>query len=190
MIKKIFLDLETSGLDPQLNAVLEIGCIIEYRDVYKELNFFCQPFPNDLVDSEALDVNKLTEEKIRSFSTPRKVYDDLIAELMMHVDKYNPKDKFILLGYNVGFDAQFLRSFWLKNQDKYFGSWFWYPPLDVMALAFYVLKDKDRPHMKDFKLITVAKEFGLDVDLEQAHNALYDVELTRDIYRIIEEKLK
>ena len=189
MIKKLFLDLETSGLDPQLNAVLEIGCIIEYRDVYKELNFFCQPFPNDLVDSEALDVNKLTEEKIRSFPTPRKVYDDLTAELSMHVDKYNPKDKFVLLGYNVGFDAQFLRSFWQKNQDKYFGSWFWYPPLDVMALAFYILKDKARPLMENFKLMTVAKEIGLDVDLEQAHGASYDVNLTRDIYRIVEKRM-
>ena len=185
MIKKLFADLETSGLDPQLNAVLEIGLIIEYRDVYKELNFFCQPFPNDLVDSEALDVNKLTEEKIRSFSTPRKVYDDLTAELSMHVDKYNPKDKFVLLGYNVGFDAQFLRSFWTKNQDKYFGSWFWYPPLDVMALAMRFLKER-RHFMKDFKLLTVAEELGLEINPEQAHGALYDACLTRDLYRLVD----
>jgi DNA polymerase-3 subunit epsilon len=186
MIKKLFLDLETSGLDPQLNAVLEIGCIIEYKDVYKELNFFCQPFPNDLVDSEALDVNKLTEEKIRSFPTPKKVYNDLTAELATHIDKYNPKDKFVLLGYNVGFDAQFLRSFWMKNQDKYFGSWFWYPPLDVMALAMrHILKHRDRSQMKDFKLMTVAEEFSLDVNPEQAHGALYDVCLTRDLYRLV-----
>jgi len=186
MIKKLFLDLETSGLDPQLNAILEIGCVIEYRNIYKELTFNCQPFPNDLVDSEALEVNKITEEKISSFSTPRQVYNDLTAELSMHVDKYNPKDKFVLLGYNVGFDAQFLRSFWQKNQDKYFSSWFWYPPLDVMALAMYILKDKVRPLMENFKLMTVAKEIGLSVDLEQAHGALYDVKLTREIYNAIE----
>ena len=186
MIKKLYLDLETSGLDPHLNAILEIGCIIEYGDIYKELNFFCQPFPNDLVNSEALDVNKFTEEKIKSFSAPKKVFNDLTDELSKHIDKYNPRDKFVLLGYNVGFDAQFLRNFWLKNQDKYFGSWFYYPPLDVMALAFdYILKNKDRSKMKDFKLMTVAKELGLDVDLEQAHGAMYDINLTRDIYRIV-----
>ena len=187
MIKKIYTDLETGGLDPQLNAVLEIGCIIEYGDVYKELDLFCQPFPNDLLDSEALKVNKLTEQEIHTFPNPAKVFNDLTTELSLHVNKYNTKDKFVLLGYNVGFDAQFLRSFWLKNHDKYFGSFFWYPPLDIMALAMkYILKYKDRSQMKDFKLITVAKMLGLDVDLEQAHGAMYDINLTRDIYRIIE----
>ena len=187
MIKKIYIDLETGGLDPQLNAVLEIGCIIEYGNVYKELDLFCQPFPNDLLDSEALKVNKLTEQEIHAFPNPAKVYNDLTTELSLHVNKYNTKDKFVLLGYNVGFDAQFLRSFWLKNHDKYFGSFFWYPPLDIMALAMkYILKYKDRSQMKDFKLITVAKTLGLDVDLEQAHGAMYDINLTRDIYRIIE----
>jgi len=184
MIKKLYLDLETSGLDPQLNAVLEIGCIIEYRDVYKELTFNCQPFPNDLVDTEALAVNKLTEEKIRSFPNPIEVYNNLIAELTMHINKYNTKDKFVLLGYNVGFDAQFLRNFFQKNQDKYFGSWFWYPPLDVMALAMRFLKEK-RHLMKDFKLLTVAEELGLEVNPEEAHGAMYDVALTREMYNIV-----
>ena len=128
----------------------------------------------------------MLRNKIKSFSAPKKVFNDLTDELSKHIDKYNPRDKFVLLGYNVGFDAQFLRNFWLKNQDKYFGSWFYYPPLDVMALAFdYILKNKDRSKMKDFKLMTVAKELGLDVDLEQAHGAMYDINLTRDIYRIV-----
>ena len=28
-LKRAYIDTETSGLDPKLNAVIEIGCIIE-----------------------------------------------------------------------------------------------------------------------------------------------------------------
>lgn len=39
--------------------------------------------------------------------------------------------------------------------------------------------------MPNFKLKTVAKELGLDVEDDKLHDARYDVLLTRDIYRIV-----
>jgi len=59
------------------------------------------------------------------------------------VDKFDKKDKLHLAGYNIGgFDIPFLRTFFLQNNDKYFGSWFWSDSLDVMVLASLYLKNK------------------------------------------------
>jgi DNA polymerase-3 subunit epsilon len=43
--------------------------------------------------------------------------------------------------------------------------------------------------MPDFKLKTVAKEVGLVIDESKLHDAVYDVMLTRDIYKLITEEL-
>ena len=41
-----------------------------------------------------------------------------------------------------------------------------------------------RAGMKDFKLLTVARELGLKVDEAKAHDARYDVEVTRAMFKI------
>jgi DNA polymerase-3 subunit epsilon len=53
-----------------------------------------------------------------------------------------------------------------------------------MVLASQYLIDR-RYRMKDFKLMTVAQEVGLVVDEARLHDANYDIELTRGVYRIV-----
>lgn len=99
--------------------------------------------------------------------------------------KYNKKDKFFLVGYNnAAFDNQFLRGFFLQNSDNYFGSWFWSNTIDVMVLASAYLATR-RPDMENFKLSTVAKTLGVDVESESLHNALYDINLTKAVFDIV-----
>jgi len=40
-----------------------------------------------------------------------------------------------------------------------------------------------RPSMPNFKLMTVAKHIGLDIDESKAYDAIYDVEITREIFK-------
>lgn len=43
-----------------------------------------------------------------------------------------------------------------------------------------------RNDMENFKLMTVAKTMGIEIDENKLHDATYDIELTRDIfYKII-----
>jgi DNA polymerase-3 subunit epsilon len=87
------------------------------------------------------------------------------------------------IGYNShSFDMPFVRQFFSKCKDRYFGSWFHYPSIDVMILAAEHLKSKRRWY-PDFKLSTVADRMGIEVDKSRLHDALYDIELTREIYR-------
>ena len=69
----------------------------------------------------------------------------------------------------------------LQNGDKYFGSWFWSNPIDVMVLATPFLVDQ-RNQMPNFKQGTVAKTLGIQVDDNKLHDAMYDIEICKSIY--------
>lgn len=186
MIKKFFCDLETGGLIPKKNAVLEIGGIVECAFKEESFHFQCQPFKDDKVEQGALDVNKLTLEKIKTFPHAVDVHKRLIKLLSGYVDRFNREDKLFFIAYNADFDSQFLREFFKKAGDKYYGSYFFHPPIDVMGLAAKHLM-KDRASMPDFHLSTVAKHMGIEVEEEETHSAMYDIKLTRELYYKLEE---
>jgi DNA polymerase-3 subunit epsilon len=101
------------------------------------------------------------------------------------VDKYNKKDKFFLIGYNIGFDDSFMREMWRRNKDVYYGSWFWWPPIDVAVLACHYLKG-ERHRLENFKLSTLAEYLNIKRE-GNAHDALSDIHITREIYKRVTE---
>jgi DNA polymerase-3 subunit epsilon len=185
-MKAIFFDLETTGLSPAKNGIHQIsGCIEIDGKVIERFNFKVRPNEKCVIEDSALEVGGVTKEQVMAYPPMKTVYNDFIEMITPHCDKFNKKDKFFLIGYNnASFDNQFLRGFFLQNDDKYFGSWFWSNSIDVMVLASEFLKIR-RPEMPDFKLKTVAAELGFNVDETKLHDANYDIELTRSIYKLI-----
>lgn len=182
MIKHCFIDLETTGTDPKCHAVIQIaGMITHYGTVEDTFDFTVRPFPHQVLDQQALDVNKRTEDEIDTFAAPETVHKVLCDVLCKHVDKYDKHDKMFFIAYYAHFDANFLREWFTNCGDKYFGSWFWTPPIDVAGLAAIKLQ-KERPHMVNFKLATVAQELGIKVKEEELHDAMTDIELTKQIW--------
>jgi len=43
--------------------------------------------------------------------------------------------------------------------------------------------------MPNFKLVTVAPELGIEMDVEKAHGALYDITKTREMFNFLRNKL-
>lgn len=186
MIKKIFIDTETTGLNPKKNGLLEIGCIIETDDATEEFVVECSPFKKDIIDKKALEVNHVSEADLFNRMPPEEAYQNFIAFLTKYVNRYDRYDKFFFFAYNATFDFGFLREFFFKNGDKYFGSFFFYPAIDVAVLAAMYLKD-ERAKMPNFKLTTVAPVVGVSIDMELAHGALYDTQITRQVFNKIKE---
>lgn len=186
-MKKIFIDTETTGVNPKKNGILEIGIIIEIDNTCEKHLIECSPCEGDVIDKKALQVNHILEKDIFKRTPPKIAYFELINILSKHVDRYNPQDKFFFFAYNAPFDFNFLRSWFFKNDDKYFGSWFFNPAIDVAVLAALYLRD-ERPRMFNFKQITVAPTLGIEVDKDKAHGAMYDTEIMKAIYdKIMEE---
>lgn len=180
-IKRCFLDTETTGLNPKENGILEIGFIIEVGDHIEEFTIECSPFKNDIIVDKALEVNRISKENLFKRKPPKEAYNEFVGILSQHIDRYNKRDKFFFFAYNAPFDYNFLREFFIKNNDNYFGSYFFYPAIDVAVLAAMHLQD-ERHRMSSFKLTAVAPVLGIDINIEEAHGALYDAKTMRSIY--------
>lgn len=183
MKKLFFFDLETTGTNPARHGIHQISGEIVIDGITKEsFDFHVCPNPKAQIDQSALDVAGVTKEQILAYPPMKEVYAQLIELLCKYVDRYNRNDKFFLVGYNnASFDNNFLRGFFLQNDDKYFGSWFWSNSIDVMVLASNYLIE-ERPRMENFKLSTVAQTLGINVESDELHSADYDIALTRAVY--------
>lgn len=186
-MKLFYYDLETTGVKSWKNGIHQIsGCIEIDGKVEEYFDFKVQPHPLCTIEDDALAVANVTREQVMAYPPMNEVFVQLITLLHKYVDRFNKKDKFFLVGYNNRhFDDNFFRAFFEQNKDQYFGSWFWADSHDVMVLASYYLR-KERTKLLDFKLMTVAKHLGIKVDETKLHDATYDIDLTRQIYHIID----
>jgi DNA polymerase III epsilon subunit-like protein len=151
----------------------------------RTIQFLCRPFDFDTYDDTARKLLNIIPEEINRDNnrlSPKVVLDQLIKLFDKYVSKYDKKDKFSFIGYNCNkFDMPFLRKFFEKNNHKYFGSYFWFPSVDVMLMASEKLEEK-RSEIESFKLSSIAKYLGIEVKEDELHDAMYDIYLTRNIY--------
>lgn len=190
-MKLLFVDCETTGLNPDRNAIHQLSGLVVIDGVVKsEFNLNMQPHEGAEIVEEALKCSGTTAQMLSQYPPPYIVYQQFVTMLSHWVNKFDKTDKFFLIGYNnAGFDNQFLRAWFAKNGDKYFGSWFWSNCIDVMILATEYLAHQ-RHLMTDFKLKTVAAACGIAVEEERLHGAAYDIQLTKQIYDCITSKIQ
>ena len=194
--KLLFIDVETTGVNPECNGLTQIsGCVQIGDEVKESFDYFVRPYPKDVIEIAALEVTGMDRRQFlepdhpdhlsvpgQHFEAPKDIYVRLTSMFAKYVSQYDKADKFQFVGYNAhSFDMPFVRRFWEKNGDRFFGSWFWYPCLDVMLVWAQILQDK-RAELSNFKLATVAKHCGIDVDASRLHDSQYDIELTRDLW--------
>ena len=186
MAKILFYDLEATGVDNTRNGIHQISGFIEIDGkVRRSFNFKVAPFPEDEISAEALEIGGVTAEQIRKYKKPETVYKELMLMLSEYVDRYDKREKLFLCGFNnASFDVRFFRRFFETNNVGFFNAYFFSGSLDVMALASQYLIER-RKDMSTFRLHSVASELGIFVDQSRLHDAMYDVELTRQIYRIV-----
>jgi DNA polymerase-3 subunit epsilon len=185
-IKKFFFDVETTGLSWKTAAIHQLSIIVDIDgEEVERIDWRVKPFEGAKISAEALAVGGVTLDTIEAYPDNVEVFKDLLALLAKYVDRFDKTDKFHLCGYNNRyFDDRFLRAWFERLEDNYFGAWFFADSLDVMVLASQRLIFQ-RKTMKDFKLATVAAKLGVPVNPDKLHDALYDVEITRQAYNKI-----
>lgn len=185
MRKFLWLDVETTGLDPKANTVHQVaGQIVINGRTEEEFNLQMVPMATKKVEKEALAVSSLTIEEVNNrdlLST--EAYEQFNNMLCQYVDKYNKNDKFVFCAYNAGFDAGFMNEWYMDNGNQYFfglchgGAYI--DPLQMALLA--EIKAGKRLFLPNRKLATVAKALG--VKLDNAHDALADIVATREVFK-------
>ena len=182
MKKALWFDVETTGLNHFKNDIIQLAAIAEIEgNIVEEFNSKVAPFDPANVDPKALEINKLKMEDIMKYPKPRDVHKAFTTFLSRHVDKYEKEDKFAPAGYNVAFDIDFLGSFFKKNGDNYYGSYFNYKSIDPLRLL-HIMDYERKINLPNYKLVTVCNHYNIIID---AHEALSDIKATRALYQVL-----
>lgn len=195
-MKKLYVDCETTGTDPLTHGLIQFSAVAVIDDVrIDSINLTIQPFETDVIDDGALEHNGITREELFSADrcSPKQGHEFICDFLAGFVDKFNREDKFLWMGYRAGFDSDFVRQFFAKNNDTYFGSWFFTPPLCVMTLSAYILQ-KHRSKMENFKQRTVFNflypEMANFFAEDDWHDAMFDIDRTIDVEEALRHYLR
>lgn len=184
-MKYLFCDVETSGLDTSRHAIIQLSGIVDIDgEIVDEFDLRLQPFPNQFLSQESLDINGITKEELKTYLPPKTAYIALTKIFNKWIDRFDKEDKFFFVGYNSTFDDSFIRTFFQNCGDDYYSAYIWWPTIDVAPFAMEYFKE-ERAKFHNFKLSTVCKALNIPVDENKTHSALYDSHLTRKMYRKI-----
>lgn len=185
--KILYLDTETTGLDCKVNGIIQLAGIIEIDDIIvEEFNFKLKPHPNDKIDDESFKINNITQEIINFYPEQNIVYEEFIKLLDKYCDRYDKKDKFYPAGYNINFDLEFIKEWFLKNNNKFLGSYINWNTIDP-RVYFNIKKMRGELNTENLKLETLCKYYKIE---HNKHDALSDIRVTRELIKMFLGDLK
>lgn len=174
---ELIFDIETTGLDPKNDEILQFSAINEKEEVL--FNMYFRP----------CHIKQWPEAEQVHHISPKDVEDK------MHIDKYINDIQMLfdmadcIISYNGKFDMDFLKEAGIKfDKNK--------PHYDVMKLFAPIYGadtttedtwDPYRKHYKWKKLKDAAKYFGYEFN---AHDSLEDVKATLFVHKKIQELYK
>ena len=179
MIKFLWIDTETTGLDPVLNDIIQLSGILEIPGVrYEEFDFRVAPINYDSITEDAMKCNGIKLSTLKKYPPASEVHLKFKQLLFKWVNPFDPKDKLILCGQNVLFDMNFLQQFCEKQGDKFLRSCITSGTFDLrtLSVAYEIFLNKKIFH--SYSLANICEILG--VELKNAHNALNDIRATRE----------
>ena len=171
-----FIDLETTGLNPTRQEIIEIGCVVVKQvprpgrgaelEIISELDLKVKPEHLELAEPEALQINGYNDADWLFAASLEQAMKVLIEKT----------DGAIMISHNITFDWAFLQHAFAKTKLTNKMS----PVrLDLMSMAFAKLYHQEE--IQRFNLKALADYFGLKN--EQAHTAMSDIKTTIEIYK-------
>ena len=180
------IDTETTGLDPVVHEMIEIAIVplgpdLKPRKDIFPFNFKIRPENVNVIDKEALSVNKITLEDLYTNGIDPIKASDLFETWFDNL-KLPFGKKIVPLGHNWSFDAKFIEK-WLGLTA--FNCFFDYHYRDSSAIALF-LNDwaefhNERHPFPKVKLSYLCSQ--LKVENQRAHRALDDAIATAECYR-------
>lgn len=187
-MKTIWIDLETTGLDYKKDTIIEFAALYENDKDKSIFHKYCKPesYPENFHEIEELTGIKreFLEENGISES---ELYNKFIEFASSKIDKFNKTDKAIFAAYNATFDDNFLRELFIRNNDFYYGSWFYSARLDIMSTIANAYRFGVFDIQPSNKCETIAKALNIKL---KAHSAIEDIKAARQIQIILEHKLR
>jgi len=175
----VIVDIETAGFNAKKNALLEIAAVIVELNAHHELavterySAHVVPFKNSELDDAALKFNGIDPYHPFRMAMEEKEALELIFKPIKEAAKRNNCTRAILVGHNPAFDIAFLNAAIHRTQIKRspFHPFSTFDTATLGGLAY-----------QHTVLAKVAEAAGLPWDNEKAHSALYDAEMTAEVF--------
>jgi len=157
----IVVDLETTGLEPKLDRIIEIAAVkVLDGKIIDEWNTLVNP--EIFLSQTTTDITGITTEMVQKAPLFQDVVDDYLKFM---------GDGSIFVAHNVDFDHAFMNQHLLKH-DR--------PGLPHPYMCTFKLAKRVHPNLSRYNLGFLAESFG--VDLSQAHRALHDARATAELF--------
>ena len=175
----VIVDIETAGFSAKRNALLEIAAVIVEYDEKNDLQIteryttHVVPFKNAELDPSALKFNGIDPHHPFRMALEEKEALELIFKPIRTAIKRNNCTRAILVGHNPAFDIAFLNAAIHRTQIKRspFHPFSTFDTATLGGLAY-----------QQTVLAKIAQAADLTWDNEKAHSALYDAEMTAEIF--------
>ena len=187
----LYIDTETTGLDTATCSIWQLSGYISdtATGVSDSFDYKMRPYRNEIISKEAAAKTGATQEELDGYPSQSEVCSNFTALLSKYVDLEDWNQRVIPVGYNISFDLDFLRSwFAFNNSATLFSRNIYFPGIDVMYLAAYYLLG-ERSKMRNFQLSTVYEKLT-GKSLENAHNAMADIDATKELLNVVVGKLR
>lgn len=173
------VDFETGGFYPEENTLTEIGLVV-YDENFNELDSYQSyivPYDDNLIcNQEVLDITGLTLEKIIDEG---KTIKEVASDLDLLLKKYK---RTLFVAHNAQFDWQWLPHF------KQYGKKDLVKKFDQNTLCTLVLSRLAFPSKTKHTLGAMCEEF--EIELDNAHSALFDVRATGELLEKLVTKMR
>lgn len=183
----VIIDIETSGLNAQTDAMLEIAAIFPtmdeqgYLHLADKIHFNVAPFEGAHMDPKALEFTGIDPfNPLRGAVDEREALTE-IFKLVRKYQKLNNCKRAILVAHNAAFDQGFLN----KATER----------CNLKRVPFHPFATFDTATMAGLTLgqTVLAKACSaanIPYNNDEAHSALYDTEVTADLFFYMVNKWK
>ena len=167
------VDTETTGLSPRCDSIIEIGAV-RYTDGIEVARFqtLVQP-PIAYDDGTYID---LFIEELTGITNEMLANAPTTDNAIKAFDEFLGSD--IIIGYNVGFDINFLYDCYMEYLGK---------PLSNDYIDIMRFSRKLYPEMDHHRLADMVERFGIQHN--QAHRSMSDVLATEACYELMHEEV-
>ena len=169
----IVIDCETSGLDPDRHAILELAyASLELEQgklrVGESETFHIEPFEGACFDPKSMEIHQIDPTYPLRFAEPEKEVLEKLAQLINEKAKKAGYRRAVLVGHNAWFDLAFINKSYHRHNIK--SPFHQFTTLDTATLSGFFLKET--------VLAKALHRAHIPFNPKEAHGALYDAQLT------------
>lgn len=177
----VVVDVETAGLDPQKNALLEMCIVLVEMDdlgmLSKGESHFehILPFSGAELDQKSLEFNQIDPFQPLRFAVDEKIALERLFQPIFAALKKTRCQRAVLVGHNAWFDLLFIKEAIKRTGVK--SPFHAFTCFDTATLGGFVYGQT--------VLAKAAQAAKIHFDPHEAHSAIYDAEKTAELFCVM-----